>query len=240
MTEKEELKYNEAYDCTVSSLGYIIRRGKKITPTKRHNTGYYVVRDGKNVLRRIHRMVAGTFIPNPKPDIYTDVNHKDGDKSNNEVSNLEWCSRSKNIKHAYDTGLREKKKGEDSPNAKITIEQAQWIYDNYQVIDGKSNGPQLAKQFNVNPSTIRSIITGRSGDGRPQWENVVRNREIPKLTHTGGPRKVAQIDVNTGEVIAIFNTIKEGIQKTGVKTISQCASGHAKTAGGYKWQYIDE
>ena len=225
----------------ISNLGRMMSpTGEKRKATK-NSEGYYIFNAGKTVRnQRLHRTVAELFIPNPKPDIYTDVNHKDGDKSNNVVSNLEWCSRSKNIKHAYDTGLRKQPTGEDSPNAKITLEQAQWIYDNYQVIDGKSNGPQLAKQFNVSPSTIRFIITGRSGDGRPQWENVVRNREIPKLTHTGGPRKVAQIDVNTGEVIAIYNTIKEGIQKTGVKTISQCASGRAKTAGGYKWQYIDE
>lgn len=184
--------------------------------------------------------MAELFLPNPDPDLLTDVNHKDGDKSNNAVSNLEWCTRSENIQHAYDMGLREQPKGEVSPNAKITLEQAQWIYDNYQVINGKSNGAQLAKQFGITPITVRAIITGKSGDGRPQWENIVRNRDIPKLTHTGGTRKVAQINIVTGEVIATFDTIKEGIEKTGIKTISQCASGHAKTAGGYGWKYLDE
>lgn len=51
----------------------------------------------------VHRLVALTFIPNPNQ--YADINHIDGVKYNNHVSNLEWCTRSHNIKHAWDTGL---------------------------------------------------------------------------------------------------------------------------------------
>jgi hypothetical protein len=51
----------------------------------------------------IHRLVAEAFIPNPMR--YAEVNHKDGEKLNCNVTNLEWCTSSYNTKHAYQTGL---------------------------------------------------------------------------------------------------------------------------------------
>ena len=51
----------------------------------------------------VHRLVAKEFIPNPSG--LRDVNHIDGCKTNNNCKNLEWCTRSHNIKHAYDHGL---------------------------------------------------------------------------------------------------------------------------------------
>jgi hypothetical protein len=54
---------------------------------------------------RVHRLVAIYYVTNPRPDIYDQVNHKDGDKLNNNYTNLEWCNTSMNTQHAYDNNL---------------------------------------------------------------------------------------------------------------------------------------
>lgn len=60
--------------------------------------------DGKNYHIRIHQLLATKYIPNPNN--YPCVNHKDGNKLNNSLDNLEWCSYSYNNKHAYDNRLK--------------------------------------------------------------------------------------------------------------------------------------
>ena len=59
--------------------------------------------DGTRKRERLHRLIAKAFIPNPNNCEF--VNHKDGNKANNCIDNLEWCNTSQNTKHAYDTGL---------------------------------------------------------------------------------------------------------------------------------------
>lgn len=70
--------------------------------------GYLQVRLCTNGLGRltfVHRIVAETFIPKPKIPAKWEVNHIDGNKTNNSVDNLEWCGRRDNIIHAHDNGL---------------------------------------------------------------------------------------------------------------------------------------
>lgn len=59
--------------------------------------------DGKRKKAYVHRLVAEAFLPNPQK--LPQVNHIDGNPKNNHVSNLEWCTPSHNVRHAYSTGL---------------------------------------------------------------------------------------------------------------------------------------
>lgn len=84
------------------------RRLKKKTLA---SNGYYVVclhKDGIGKMHNIHRLIAQTFIPNPNN--YLHVNHKDGNKLNNTIDNLEWCTQQQNVEHAYKTGLTTRNK----------------------------------------------------------------------------------------------------------------------------------
>ena len=103
-----EYKNDRFPNYEVSNFGRIRNKfSKNIVSLYTSKFGYSIARlhmgqDKKDY--RIHRIVMETFIPNPHN--YTDVNHIDGNKSNNHLSNLEWCDRGHNIQHAYDKGLR--------------------------------------------------------------------------------------------------------------------------------------
>jgi hypothetical protein len=87
------------------------------------NHGYKCLdlyKDGKRTKKKVHRLVAEAFIPNP--DNKPEVNHKDGCKCNACLNNLEWVTKSENMLHAYRTGLAHKspkagmQKGMKNPN----------------------------------------------------------------------------------------------------------------------------
>lgn len=94
---------------SITSQGEVINLANNtaLTPIKNPN-GYLKVglADGKGGHKQlsIHVLVAKHFLPNPYE--YTQVNHIDGNKENNHMNNLEWCSASQNINHAFETGLR--------------------------------------------------------------------------------------------------------------------------------------
>lgn len=116
MTEiwKDIVGYEGLYQVSnlgrVKSLPKYDRKGRfhseRIKAPANNGTGYLVVNlkhDGKQQMRTVHRLVAEVFLPNDNTSL--EINHIDGDKSNNCVNNLEWCTRSENIRHAVKNGL---------------------------------------------------------------------------------------------------------------------------------------
>ena len=92
----------------VSNLGRVRNRRGLIMKPWIINSGYYVLKlseGGRNYTNfLIHRLVALHFIDNTNPDVLVEVNHKNGDKLNNTVTNLEWVTSSQNKKHALFSG----------------------------------------------------------------------------------------------------------------------------------------
>lgn len=105
MAEWREIKDSPAYK--VSDDGRVINSstGKILKPQVSNGYSTVTLCDAKGQHRRsVHRLVANEFISNSENKPF--VNHIDGDKQNNKSDNLEWCTGSENMKHAYRIGLQ--------------------------------------------------------------------------------------------------------------------------------------
>ena len=105
----------------------------------------YLKGELKGKMKLVHRLVAETYIPNP--DNLPEVNHKDGNKRNNHVSNLEWTTRSGNAIHSWINGLQ------STGHKRFTPNEIRFIREQYGIV----SRTELGKRFGVSPKTITSI-----------------------------------------------------------------------------------
>jgi len=112
---------------------------------------------------RVHRLMLAAFV-GPCPPKHQ-CNHKDGDKTNNHVSNLEWVTHSENMYHAFKTGLVSKR-GEKNPQSKLK-EGEVWLIKKLlkshlcqKGVKGKLKQRKIAKMFKVGVATISLIKSG--------------------------------------------------------------------------------
>jgi hypothetical protein len=138
----------------VKSLNYNKSNKEKLLKIRLLKSGYcrvYLCKNGKARDFYIHRLVAINFLLKKDKDIQ--VNHIDGNKSNNNIKNLEWCSQSENMIHSYKIGLN--KFGEENCKSKLK---------NIDVLEIKNSNlpyPKLSKLFNVSKSLICCIKKGK-------------------------------------------------------------------------------
>lgn len=140
----------------ISNLGRV-KNNKTGRILKQHpdKDGYYrvVLWNGKKRLNRIlHRLLAQHFICNPKNK--PQVNHIDGNKQNNNISNLEWATLSENRRHAFKTGLQFGKKGVLNYNAKLTEKD---ILNILFLLKNGAKNVDLAKKYKVHRNHISRI-----------------------------------------------------------------------------------
>ena len=144
-------------DYHISEDGKVFNKkwGRYVKP-QLNGTGYYRVHIAGRMYF-VHRLVAMTYIPNP--DNLPQVNHKDGNKLNNCVDNLEWVSNRQNSLHALHNGWMRIE--ENHQFAKLTRDNVKYIKAHPEMTRN-----ELAKMFNVSPHTISDIRTGRT------WKTV--------------------------------------------------------------------
>lgn len=174
------------------------------------------------VYRRVHRLVAEHFVPNP--DNLPVVNHIDGDKSNNSASNLEWCTHKQNSEHAFATGLTPKKERTLSDEQLKKCEEA---YANGATV------AELAAIYGVSRSAVERNIAMSTKGRKLHRANAAAVIGV-KLS-----KRVQQLtmeDVVIREWDSMIQAAKAlGI---GVGNISSACNGRIKSTGGFKWKRL--
>lgn len=159
---KNEVWKDYIYNYQISNLGRIRNKEtnkilKLRTSGKSPYLGTVVTLGNKKKYKmlRPHRMVAEKFIPNHDGKMF--VNHKDGNKHNNNVQNLEWVTQKENCVHAIKNNLNNPH-GSNNGNSKLTKDNVEYIRNN--CIKGNKNYGfrALAKKFNVSKTCIALIF----------------------------------------------------------------------------------
>lgn len=155
-----ETKYQASDSGRIKSLSYNKTGVPKVLGVIINNHGYQRVGifcdKGKYHQMQVHRLVAMTFIPNPT-NLET-VNHKDGNKLNNCVSNLEWVTRRQNLQHSYDTKIH--LFGERHGASILNQSQVKEIKEEYAT--GTIGTRPLAKKFGVSRGCVTGILRGKN------------------------------------------------------------------------------
>ncbi len=221
-------------------ISFLIHRDGRIYNTKRKifmkprlEKGYYnLILNDKNYY--IHRLIAIQFIPNPEKK--TCVNHKDGNKENYHVDNLEWVTSSENNQHAYNNNL-------------ISNCQSVHIYNlNGKYIKTFKSIADACRELNLNDNCNSTITKCCQGQTKYSYNyiwryasthntNDIESVNLAKNTITS----IDKFDIND-IYIATYPNMAEAAKSVGktnkdTKLISNCCKEISKLAYGYKWKY---
>ena len=151
---------------TINSDGTVIgKNGRYLKPDT--SSGYARVRLSNNGIKTvfsIHRLVAYKFLQAIEGKNY--VNHKDSNTLNNDVSNLEWCTTSENIKHGFEYGnkIPTFSFGTSHKDAKLTEENVKSIREERETLG--TSYRKMSKKYGVHHEQIRQICKGKA------WQHV--------------------------------------------------------------------
>jgi hypothetical protein len=162
--------YEGVYEVDNSGAVYFIRgfdrlgrkRQKRKLAAHPNTHGYPCVvltsKDGSRKTITVHRIVLSSFTENV--DNLPQVNHKDGNKLNNSLDNLEWCSGACNVQHAYDNGLSKAACGERQGHAKLTDDLVYWARTVFLKRDRDFGVVGLNRKLGVCNSVVSEAVRG--------------------------------------------------------------------------------
>lgn len=195
---KEVKGYEGYYEISSNGIVRNIKTGRRLKPDL-HKEGYDRVtlsKDGVSKHLFNHRLVAISFLPNEEN--HPVVNHIDGNRQNNAVENLEWCSHKHNAQHAIKLGLKTIKTGEDCSYAKLSNDIASEIIKD--IKSGKKYA-EISEEREISQATISMIKTGK------RWNTEAIKVSKGSMQGSANPSsKLTEDDVRE-----IFELLKQGI-----------------------------
>lgn len=164
---KRDLKY--PYFITSTGKVYSEKCGRFLD-TVFDKDGYEKVRlvsaDGKRHRYSVHRLVLENFNPILHMDVMQ-VNHIDGNKANNNITNLEWCTCKENIKHATQNKLRHNQCGENNNGSKVSEQDILDMIDLY--INKKMTGVEISRLYGLSDDFFGTIKR------KQNWKHLTKN-----------------------------------------------------------------
>jgi len=237
---KNHSKYEVYEDGTIISFQRDVD-GKKMTPTLGKN-GYYTISlvndDGKPKKHYIHRLIAKGFIPEGRID-QQHVNHKDLDKTNNSISNLEWVTHSENMKHAVLNGVGM------TNNRKVDREVVLELYSTYMSMTEPIS--KLAESVGYKVAWLAELFREIANDKNEYSKYKEHGKLVTSIKSKQASLDktekslIFMLDKNTKDIVKVFTSLREvkkylNISNTG--QIVNCINGKGKSSRGYSWKRI--
>lgn len=224
---------------TISQDGVITNtKTQKIKKPWLGKVGYYYLdlySNNKSTKIALHRLLAIAFIPNP--DNKQTVNHIDGNKLNNHLTNLEWATYGENTKHAYDTGLNlGRKLMTDTAMDEILVRFYQGESLTGIVKDYGFALPTLSHHLNDYTISLGSNAKFLAEKVKQKYIRAKASGQKQRNLIT-----LQMIEPSTGEVLSTFTSVTEAqhyLNRKSSGPISNVLASRQKTAYGYLWKKL--
>lgn len=223
-----------SYYITKEGKCYNSNTGKFLKGQVNPRLGYFsyslTMPDGSKKRCVAHRLVAIAYIPNddPKKD---QVNHIDGNKLNNCVSNLEWCTQEENQQHAIQTELRK-------------FPHLYCFNKNKELVAEYKNIPEASKATGIGYSSLLQALRQEEKVlcGNFYWSREKELGKTKEYRNTGKAKRVLQYDLNN-KYIMTYPSVGTAARALGLSSgshIGECCRGKIKSYKGYIWKYEED
>lgn len=220
----------------ITSNGQIFRVGRPY-PLKysiNPQNGYPYVslwKENKGKTFSVHRLVAEHFIPNP--DNKPNVNHKDSDRTNFCVTNLEWCTQKENIQHGYDHGFMSQEARRKFNSYEMDLLLKAVLAGETITAIASQTGASLGRlSLNMRRHAKKEGLL-------EEYEKELKRQKKARNQAVNEDRKqpILQLD-KEGSLVAEYESLNAAARHLGVSSgnISNVLNGRANTCGGFRWK----